>query len=242
MGIATVARGARASRRRSISGGAPAFVTSARGRDEATGNNNTSLITVPGSVANGHIMCVVGAQNTGANTFSLAGGGSGATWTRREGPDTVSGSNLRAYLWTARATGSSAGSTITITSTGSTRFPSLLLVFSGVTDTGILTNVTIVSAADTSHAFPSVTVVTGGSLLVGIAALRSGTDTAATLTAPASHTLDDSSNTNVPSQPSLTVAGFHGNSTVAAGSRTPGTATASSSVSSLLYTLALAPA
>ena len=242
MGIATVARGARAARRRSVVGGSPAFVASAKGNDEATGNNTTSVITVPGGVANGHIMCVVGAQNTGASTQTISGGGSGATWTTRQGPDTVSGSNLRAYLWTARATASSAGSTITVTSTGSHRFPSVLLVFSGVTDTGILTAVDFVNSAGTSHLFPSVTVVTGGSMLVGMAALRSGTATAATLTAPAGNTLDDTSNTNVPASPALTVVGLHGTSTVAAGVRTPGTATASASVTSILYTVALAPA
>lgn len=243
MGIATVARGARASRRRSIAGGSPAFRAAAKGNDEATGNNSTSLITVPGSVQAGDIMCVVGAQNTsGAVTFSVSGGGSGATWTTREGPDTVSSNNLRAYLWTSRATGSSAGSTITVSSSTSARFPALLLVASGVTDTGILTEVAFVNTVDTSHLFPSVTVVTGGSLLVGMAALRSGTATAATLTAPAGSTLDDSSNTNVPASPSITVAGLHGTSTVAAGVRTPGTATSSSSVTAILYTVALAPA
>ena len=47
-----------ASRRRSSGGGSPAFRTSARGNDEATGNNSTSVITIPGTVALGDVMVV----------------------------------------------------------------------------------------------------------------------------------------------------------------------------------------
>jgi hypothetical protein len=251
--VGQVRRGARfASRRRSAGGGAPAFVTSARGNDEATGNNSTSVITVPGGVASNHVMLVVGVQNTGSDTQTIAGGGAGATWTRRQGPSDFSTANGRGYLWTSRATGSSAGATITVTSTGSHRFPALLMVCSGVTETGILTAVTVNGSSDiTSHVFPSVTVVTGGSLLLGISAVKSASDIVATFTGgvPASTTLDDESNTAAPSTPNFTVSGFHQATTVAAGSRTIGTATSKSAadattyaVKSILYTIALAPA
>ena len=245
MGLTQVRRGVRAASRRRSAGGSPAIRTTARGNDEMTGNKASAPITVPGTVQAGDVMLVVAAQNTGANTQSISGGGSGATWTRRQGPSTVTLSNLRAYLWEARATGASAGSTITVSSSGNSRFPALLFVASGVTETGIVTAVDFVNSAGLSHTFPSVTIPSpGGYLLVGMAAMRTGTDTAASLTggAPAGATLDDESNTAAPSQPNLTVSGLHVNSTVAAGTRTPGTATSTLPANSVLFTIALPPA
>jgi hypothetical protein len=245
MGLGLVRRGVRAASRRRAAGGSPAIRTTARGNDEMTGNKNSAQIVVPGSVQAGDVMLVVGAQNTGANTQSISGGGSGASWSPRQAARTVSGNNLRAYLWSARAAGGSAGSTITVSASGSARFPALLVVCSGVTETGIVTDFQLVNAAGLSHAFPAVTVPSpGGYLLVGIGALRRGDAVAASLAggAPAGAALDDESNTAAPAQPNLTVSGLHVTSTVAAGSRTPGTATSDLAVSSVLFTIALPPA
>jgi hypothetical protein len=253
MSVTTIKRGARAASRRRSAGGAgtPAFRATARGNDEMTGNLDTCTITVPGTVAALDVMCVVAEQNTGSATQTISGGGSGVTWTLRQGPIT-SASNLRAYLWTARATASSAGATITVTSTSALRFPGLLLVASGVTDTGIVTASAQVDTAGTSHAFPSVTVPSpGGYLLVAMSALQRANAIYPTFTGgvPAGMTLDDESNTNAPANPNQTVSGFHKATTVAAGAQSPGTATSKDSTDgtsvnckSALFTLAIPPA
>lgn len=243
MGLSTVRRGVRAASRRRSTGASVGFRTSARGNDEMTGNKASAAIAVPGPVQAGDVMLVVAAQNTGANTFGISGGGAGATWTKQFGPVTLPANNLRAYVWTARATGASAGSTITVSSNGSSRFPALLVVESGVTETGMVTSSTQVTSANTSHGFSSVTVPSpGGYMLLGIGAFRTGTDTAATITTAAGSTVDDQSNTAAPSQPNLTVAVQRANSTVGAGTRTPAAVTASPAATSLLFTVALAPA
>lgn len=246
MSITTIKRGARASSRRRSAGGAgtPAFRTTARGNDENTGNDTTSVITVPGTVASGDVMLVAAGQNGSTNTFTIAGGGSGVTWTTRDAGSATSDALLKAYLFSARATAGSAGSTITVTSTASRRFPSLLLVASGVTDTGILTAVTVRGTQSTSQVFPSVTVVTAGSLLLGLGVLRVGSDIPPTLAggAPAGVTLDDESNSAAPSAPNLTVAGLHKTTTVGAGAQTIGTATSAATCTAITYTIALAPA
>lgn len=245
MSLTTVKRGARAaSRRRSAGGGAVAFRTTARGNDENTGNDSTCPITVPGTVANGDVMLVAAGQNGSGQTFTISGGGSGVTWSTKQSGIATSDGTLKTYLFEARATAGSAGSTITITSTASKRFPGLLYVASGVTDTGIVTANTVVNTSGTAHAFPSVTVPTAGSLLIGLAVLRVSTTTPPTLAggAPAGTTLDDESNSAAPSQPNLTVAGLHKTATVGTGAQTPGTATSALACKSVLFTIALAPA
>lgn len=243
-------RGVIASSRRRSTGGTIAVRTTARGNDEATGNNATSVITVPGTVQNGDVLLVVAGQNTTTATFAITGGGAGVTWNTRRSADTLTAANLRTYLFSGRATGTSAGSTITVTATDSgspslARFPSLLVVTQNATDTGIVHNVAQVNTVGTAHAFPSVTVPSpGGFLLLGLSVLRVGTSTPPTFAAgaPAGATLDDESNTAAPAQPNLTASGLHKTATVAAGSQTPGTATSAASARSILYTIALAPA
>lgn len=239
-------QGARAaSRRRSAGATAPAFRTSARGNDEDTGNPNTSPITVPGSVAAGDVLVVIATQNTGANTFTISGGGTGVTWAVDKGPNTSSGNNMRTYVWTADAVASSAGSTITVTATAGARFPSLLLVLTGVTRTGrVVSDPKFVNTAGTSHAFPSVTVAAANSLLVGVSSMRVGTAAPAASFAggaPSGATLRNESNSATTTSPNMTVSGIVVDATVAAGSRTVGTATSTKSATSILYTLAFPP-
>lgn len=246
------ARRVRTARRRSSGAGSAAFRTTARGNDEATGNNDTVTITIPGTVANLDVMVVCGAMATGTYTQSISGGGSGVTWSQKFGPIEIN-ANLRAYLWTARATASSAGSTITLSAGAARRFEALLMVGSGVTDTGVLTANATVTTEGTSHAFPSVTVpAAGGYALLGFAAMRTSSADVASLSGgePASTTLQNESNTLAPSSPNVTVSGLWFNTTVASGSRTVGTASSklmgspstAQNASSVLFTVGLAPA
>jgi large repetitive protein len=243
-GFALARRGVRAASRRRSSTSPASFRTSAVGNDGDTGNPSTCVITVPGSVATGDVLVLIATQNTGSNTFSPAGGGTGVTWTTDKGPNTSSGNNMRTYVWTADATSTSKGSTITITSTSGARFPGLLLVLTGVTRTGrIVSDPAYKNSATTSHTFPTVTVATTGSLLVGVISLRSGAPKpAAELTAPSGSTQRGESETATTTSPNMTVTGVVVDSTVASGSRTPGTGTSTLIATSIAYTLAFAPA
>lgn len=251
MSVGQLRRGVRASSRRRSTGGTPAIRTTAEGNNGATGNNSTSVITVPGTVQNGDVLLVVAEQNTASNTFTISGGGAGVTWVTKNGPDVQASPSETSYLFKARATAGSAGSTITVTARDTSgnlalaRFPALLVVAQNATDAGMLTALAQVTSASTSHPFGSVTVPSpGGWLLIGIAALRVNDVVAPTLSGgmPAGAALDDESASAAPAQPNLTVSALHVTSTVAAGSRTPGTATSAATCRSNLYTIALSPA
>lgn len=247
MALGLARRGARAaSRRRSAGVSAPAFRTSATGNDESTGNPSTCTITVPESVEAGDVMFVIGTQNTGGNTFTIAGGGTGVTWAVDKGPSTSSANNMRAYVWSADAVASSKGATITVTSTSGARFPGLLVVLTGVTRTGrVVSDPTFKNTSTTSHNFPSVTVVAANSLLFGLASMRVGTAAPAASFvggAPAGASVVGESNSAATSSPNMTVSAVVASATVAAGSRTVGTATSTKTATSILYTIALPPA
>jgi hypothetical protein len=217
-------------------------------RDVALGNDDTTavgagsfVITVPASVQAGDVLAVLAVENTGAGTYGISGGG-GGTWTTRRGPDDNM-STQRTYLWTKTAQAGAAGTTITVTSTVNGRFIGILFASYGVTETGILVSAPSTgNTADTALAFPPVEVPdNAGWELYGIGSMRVAADTAATVSAvPTGVVLDGQSNTKVAS-PNYTAFALHATATVAAGSRSIGTATASAAVTDQLYTVALAP-
>lgn len=207
--------------------------------DGLTGNTTTATATVPGTVVAGDVLAVVSVQNTGAQTHSISGGGTGA-WTVRSGPDD-NASNQRSYVWTKTAQSDAAGASVTITSSGSGKLIGIGTVVSGVLETGLQLALTTDTTADTSLSWSAVTIPDNtGWTLVGLATLRVGAATAATMTAPTGSTIDGVSKT-VQATPNFSTYAMHGNSTVASGSQTPGTGTASAAVTNQLYTLAFAP-
>lgn len=217
------------------------FRAFATGNDETTsGADNSFTITVPATVQAGDVMLVIAVQNTGTQTYTISGGGTGATWTTQSGPDDLS-SNQRTYLWSETASASSAGSTITVNANGTGRFIGHLLVLSGVTEAGMIVSPPSGdSTADTTLDFQDVTVATPGSDLVVLGSMRAAAATAATVSGvPTGYTLRGSTNTNI-ANPNYTVFALTSDTTVATGTQGPPNGTASSAVTDQLYTVALA--
>ena len=216
------------------------FRAVALGNDELAANVGTAAVTVPATVQPGDVLIVVSCQNTGADTHTVSGGG--VTWTTRQGPN-YNGTGMGSYLWTATAVAGTAGSTVTVTSVGGGRLIALLYAESAATEAGILTALTIDTVADTAIAWPSVTTPADGWSVIGINTMRAAATTAPTVaTPPAGTTVDGSVNTAFGTSPNYTITALHVTTPPAAGSRSPGSATASAAVTSNLYTIALAPA
>src|SRR3982751_900332 len=118
----------------------------------------TNIITgtIPAGVQAGDVLLITAWCNSTSRTLTPSGGGTGVTWTLLQGPNDNSGV-IRSYLWSATATASSAGSTVTVDAvTGSLRMTGSGLALSGVLESGIVSALTTDSTADTSVIFPSV--------------------------------------------------------------------------------------
>lgn len=221
------------------------FRAVALGNDETTLGGDASFdITVPASVQAGDVLLVIASMNTGANTFTISGGGTGS-WTTQRGPDDTLNA-LRTYLWTKTAAADAASSTVTVSSGGGGRFIGILLAQSGVLESGAVVGFFSDSSSDTSLNWPSVTVPADGWDVVGLGALRAATATPPAITGvPSGATLAGSSNTALGTSPNYCDAALYSNTTVTAGSRTlgsTGSGTANQAVTNNLYTVALAPA
>lgn len=210
--------------------------------DGETSSATSISAAVPATVQAGDVLAVVSVQNTGTATHTITGGGA-ASWNLRSGPD----DNLtqqRTYVWTKTAGADSAGATVTITSTASgTRFIGAGLAASGRTEAGVLVQVTTDTTSGTALAWPSVTIPDNtGWELYSLATLRapiSGGGPTIT-TAPSGSSVDATAQTVFSTSPNFSANALHKTSTVASGSQSFGSGTASISVTANLYTIGLA--
>lgn len=203
---------------------------------------NTLTSTVP-TVSAGDTLVVVASINGTTPVLSISGGNvSGGTWTVLSGPDT-NGTTETSTVWIATATSTSTGATITISSDTNGRMVGAGAANIGFTPTGAVVAITKQTSASTSIPFPSVTVGTAGSQVLGLCALRINSTTTTTLTAPTGSTRVAQAASAFVSSAEFTDAVVAINATSSTGSVTPGTGTASSSVTNCnIYTVALAPA
>jgi hypothetical protein len=197
------------------------------------------------TVSAGDTLVVVASTNGTTPILSVSGGGTGVTWASLStGNPDVDGLGIVSNVWIATATGSSSGSTISISSNTAGRLMGAGVAVTGFIPTGAVVNTTQQTTASTSVPFPSVTIPNAnGWQLLGLAVMRVASTTTATLTAPSGSTKVAESASAYTSSAEFTDVVVASNSTVGSGSRSPGTGTGSTSVTDCtLYTVGLAPA
>lgn len=207
----------------------------------ATAAATSTTITVPATVQAGDVLSVLVATNDSTAAFTCTGGGTGVTWTSRHGPDTASAA-LSSQVFTATATASSAGSTITVGYPVSGRLTAVLQVEHQVVEAGVVVARQL-SAADATKEFPAVDVTQAGSDLVGLMATRPATLQVAETYSATGVTVDATCQRADASGPLFQAVALHQAATVGTGARSiPTLAVASGrNVLANTYTLAFAP-
>lgn len=207
--------------------------------DGLSSSTTTASGTVPATVQAGDVLAVIAVENTGTNTYTISGGGAGA-WTVRSGPDDNSNAQ-RTYVWTKTAGSDSAGATVTVNSTGGSRFIGAGLAAFGVTESSILIALTSDTTSDTSLNWPSVTIPAGGNAweLYSLITFRASTVPNMT-TPPSGASIDAKSATAFGASPQFCAIALHETAQTPAGSGSVsfGTATADIAVTNQLYTIA----
>jgi PKD repeat protein len=127
-------------------------------------------VTVPSAVQAGDELLLIATSSTATSQAAPAG------WTSR---GTANSSGVLTTVWEKTASGSDAGSSVTVTLNASTKVDVHLLAYSGA---GPLSAVqTAIAGAGTVHTAPSATVATAGSWVIRYWADKSSTTTGWTL-------------------------------------------------------------
>lgn len=203
----------------------------------AVGDNSVSGV-VPNTVQEGDVMTVITVQNTSTLTETISGGGSG-TWNLRIDASTIS-SNHRNYIWTKTAAANAAGSTITVTSSGGSRFIALLHVEYDVQEADlVLSGPTQDTTVDTAVDWSDVTVPAPDSHVVILGSHRSALGTPPDPGTPSGFTRRGYCNTNT-AQPNYALMSATRNA-LGSGTVTVPDSTADQDTADQTYTIAFKP-
>lgn len=215
-----------------------AFRAAALGNNGTTSVGDTSFtITIPvsgpgGTVAAGDVALAVMSQNTGTATFTAPAG-----WSPLSGPDDNANS-LRTRVWGKILTAGDINTPLTFSSSSGGRLLGLITVLTGVTLSGALVQVAMGAQADTQWVSPNVTTTGANWDIVNLWAARAGSSTAATGTMPAKLTNDATAKTAT-AAPNYTIQASHLTTPGPKGTYGGDTATASTSTTDNIYTIAL---
>lgn len=216
------------------------FRTAWTHNDGLTVNTSSAAGTIPATVQAGDVLAVISVQNTGSATHTISGGNVVGGWTVRSGPDDNSNAQ-RTYVWTAVASASSAGSTVTIASSSGGRLIGAGFAASGITESSVLIALTTDTTSDTSLAWPSVTIPAGGNAweLYSLATMRAATVPSFTVP-PSGASIDAKAATNFGTSPQFIAVALHEPAQVppGSGSTSFGTANTDTAVTNNLYTIA----
>lgn len=216
---------------------AVSFVAGAQANNGQTANSLSATFTIPSGAAAGDTALLVVTQNTGANTFTPPSG-----WSTLRSGD-FAATSLEGALFGKDLVAGEPGSSITVNSSGTSRFPGVLLVFRGTQLASITVTAATTTTASTTLTSPTITTTVDNSYVVNFWISRtSNAAPAGTITVPANHTADTSSTTAFTTSPNDIVQASHLTTTGLAGSYGGQNATSSlSSSHAVIYTIAVPP-
>lgn len=171
----------------------------------SAGNNQSSAvsslgISIPAGAQVGDIAVLTAELLDTASAITTPSG-----WTLVTGPDTPGGgTNGESYVYLRTLTSGQPGSTVTLPITGgATRALAGMLVFDGVTSTGMDEEHTTEATSTTTLSVPTIPDVPGGSAVICVLSRRRGGTVAPTLTLPGGFTTGFDIKTNYGSIPEL---------------------------------------
>lgn len=184
-----------------------AYRTSALGNNGLAGNTSAMTVTIPATGVAGDLALYCIWQNTGANTFTTPAG-----WSLLSGPDSIN-SNLSAYLYAKVLASGEPNSSLTVNSSGSARWASVMDLYSGAAGVGslILAAAPATTTANTAtQAAPTATATTANCQVCEMFAVRNAsTSTGSTLSIAGGFTIGGNSKTSFTSSPNDAAVSAH---------------------------------
>lgn len=170
----------------------PAFFAAARGNHLQTATDNTVTTVIPASVTDGMVGVYFVDSSSNPTLNSITSG-----WTTRSGPDGGATNVYRGFCFTKTLTAAEAGTNVTATLSFGARDVGILLVFSGVTESGIVVGTPVLNeTATTAPALPTLTAPAGAMLVAGFMRRYATTFSAITVPSPYTSPVNGDANTN----------------------------------------------
>jgi hypothetical protein len=149
-----------ASRRRSSSSVPPGFIAAARGGNGQTVQANSVSVTVPGTAAAGQVALFFVTSTSNPTLSSVTSG-----WTNRSGPDGGGTNVYRGLVFSKTLVSGDVGASVTATLSFAARNGGVILVFEGVTESGLVIANTLDETATSTLTLPTLAAPAGAMLV-----------------------------------------------------------------------------
>lgn len=179
---------------------AAAFRASAVGNNGQTAVKSSVATTIPGTAVAGDYALLCVESSWGAATATTPSG-----WSLLSGPDEPSSSSV-SWLFGKTLVSGDPGSSVTVTLSTTSRVVSGMIVFSGVTASGVQVQSLLDSTSGSTISLPTATSVPSGAAVGVFFATRDASASAPSVTMPSSYTAAPSSASNMAS-PNVAVKG-----------------------------------